>query len=565
MHFKTRNRTLFSKMAFLLVLVVLVCIIPVILTNMKNHYNTDLNNNILNENDLKTNEFTKENYTEILESETYGLGNITIDNIRFNTLELGFYNENIYHPLIIEDIISESLIINLTNMEFIETTSPAIVDNLNEEIEDKNSITIKLNETLFVQYNNSEQGYLVYLSRYLNAELVDFYVDNGTTITKLIEGTDYTIEPTHFLIFHYEDFFKQGSIFNFSMYLIWEFDIYVGDWKIEQNNNEFLEIIEVEQEITPEFSYSFFLNGWKYASKIPQSSLISDWDIAFTVNPLDKENFTDHILAIDGIEVNLGQHLNPDKSIRINLNDEFRPNATSFSLNFTTAFRLKFEESVEKSWAIDRLIRNRDIRERIYLCSLISGPRHIFLKYVVFYETSIYFEEVLDVYSLFERDTLFIETNSSITGQPGLNITIPFLFVGETCPVSIEYITFQKLKIIITDNIKMPLVNAKIELFYCGVTYGTYISNSTIQPIIPRRSDENGQIVVNNVPRGNYTIRIYYQGRFIEEAIVSTFKEVNYVYTEILHSPLWILIFGLINAVFLITGMIFYLKYKKLR
>ncbi|GAI87432.1 unnamed protein product [marine sediment metagenome] len=98
-----------------------------------------------------------------------------------------------------------------------------------------------------------------------------------------------------------------------------------------------------------------------------------------------------------------------------------------------------------------------------------------------------------------------------------------------------------------------------------GVIYGTYISNKTIQPIIPLKSDENGQIVLYNVPRGNYTIRVYWEGRFVKEASISTFNEINYVYTSIIHSPLWIIIFGGIIGIILILGAIFYLKYKKLR
>ncbi|MBA7648894.1 hypothetical protein ES703_56684 [subsurface metagenome] len=226
---------------------------------------------------------------------------------------------------------------------------------------------------------------------------------------------------------------------------------------------------------------------------------------------------------------------------------------------------LRFEEPLGNLWAIDRLVSQREIRERIYFCNLISGPRHIYLKNVVFYEPSIYFEEVINTYSLFNRDVLFVDANNSISNRLGLNVTIPYLFVGETCPFSIEYFTFQKLKIVITDNIKMPLVGAKIEVFHFGAIYGTYISNKTIQPIIPLKSDENGQIVLYNVPRGNYTIRVYWEGRFVKEASISTFNEINYVYTSIIHSPLWIIIFGGIIGIILILGAIFYLKYKKLR
>jgi len=564
---KTRNKTIFSKKTFLLILMIMAIFIPIVFTNFKIFSNIGLNNNDLNEKVLNMNGFTKDNYTEILTTAKHGLGNITIDDIKFNTLIPGFVIENVTHPLIFEDISSYSLYMGLKDMEFIETTSPAIIDNLDDEIIDKVTVHVKLNETLLVYYNFTKARYLIYHSRFIGAKLLEFYVDNGSIITNLTEGVDYTIDDKNFLVFFYEDYFQEGRIFNFTMNLIWEFDLGIGGWTIEQNEDEILEITEVEQEVTPEFHYQFFLLAWRYDLELNSDSKIpiTSWDVALTVNPLDKEEFNDHELMLRGIEVNIVDHLNTDKSLQIKLSDQFTPASSTFSLNFTSTYLLRFEEPVGNSWAIDRLVSQREIRERIYFCNLISGPTHIYLKNVEFYEPGIYLEEVINTYSLFNRDVLFVDANNSISKRLGLNVTIPYLFVGETCPFSIEYFTFQKLKIVITDNIKMPLVGAKIEVFHFGAIYGTYISNTTIQPIIPSKSDENGQIVLYNVPRGNYTIRVYWEGKFVKEASISTSNEINYVYTSIIHFPLWIIIFGGINGIILILGAIFYLKYKKLR
>ncbi len=562
---KTRNNTIFSKKTFLLILMIMAIFIPVVFTNFKIFPNFSLNKNYLQENDLNMNEFTKDNYTEILTTAKHGLGNITIDDISFNFIFPGFVNENIYHPLVTEDHIKGAISIDVTHMEFIETTSPALIDNLNSETGDSVLATYKLNETIQVNYNKSEARYLIYHSRFTDTKLLEFYVNNGTIITELTEGVDYTLDDQNFLVFYYEDYFQEGRTFNFTMYLIWEHLLVFGDWEIEQMEDQVLEISEVEQELTPEFNYNFFLIARAYDQDLDEVLPISFWDVALTVNPLDKEEFNNHKLMLNGIEVNIGEHLNPDKSLKIKLSDHFTPDTNTFSLNFTSSYLIRFEEPVGNLWAIDRLVSQREIRERIYFCNLISGPRHIYLENVLFYEPGIYFEEVINTYSLFNRDVLFVDANNSISNQLGLNVTIPYLFVGETCPFSIEYFTFQKLKIVITDNIKMPLVGVKIEVFYFGAIYGTYISNKTIQPIIPLKSDENGQIVLYNVPRGNYTIRVYWEGRFVKKASISTFNEINYVNTSIVHSPLWIIIFGGINGIILILGAIIYLKYKKLR
>ena len=562
---RTRSNIIFSKKTFLLILMIIAIFIPVIFSNFKVFPNNGLNKNVLQEDIPNINEFTKDNYTEILTTAKHGLGNITIDDIDFNPLIIGFVNENINHPLIIEDLISGSLFVNLTSREFIETTSPAIIDNLDDEIVDDVTAAIKFNETIHVEYNQSGARYLIYHSRFTQSKLLELYVNNGTVISELTEGVDYTFDNYNYLVFYYEDFFGEGHDDNFDMYLIWEKLLPFGDWKIEQKENQILQISEAEQEIVAEFHYYFFLIARAYGFSLEDIIPITFWDVALTVNPLDKEKFNDHILMLKGIEVNVDDHLNPDKSIQIKLSDHFTPDTSTFSLNFTSTFRLKFEEPVGKTWAIDRLVAQREIRERIYFCNLISGPRHIYLKNVEFYEPSIYFEEVRNTYSLFNRDVLFADTNTSISTRLGLNVTIPYLFVGETCPFSIEYFTYQKLKIVITDNIKMPLVGAKIEVFHFGAIYGTYISNTTIQPIIPSKSDENGQIVLYNVPRGNYTIKVYWKGKIVKEAPISTSNEVNYVYTSVIHYPLWIIVFGGINGIILILGAIFYLKYKKLR
>ena len=559
------NGTLVKK-HFQRIIIIIVIVFSLALVNLNSNSNIKLNHYYSNENALNVNSFTKDNYTEILTTNKHSLGNITIDDILFNVPFTGLVNENVYHPLVTQDHISGALSINTASTEFIESISPALIDLIGSETSNRDIATYTFNETLDVSYDKTQARYLIYHSRFVNAKLLKFYVVNDSLITELTEDVDYTIDERNFLVFYYEDYFQVGRTFNFTAYLIWEHILAFGNWQIEQKEDQVLKINEAEQELTADFNYNFFMiarhyDGLSLVNVLP----IIFWDVALTVNPFDKELFNNHELMINGIEVDIGDYLTPEKAFKIELSDHFTPESNSFSLNFTSSYLIRFEEPVVNFWAIDRLVSQREIRERIYFCNLISGPRHIYLENVLFYEPGIYFEEVINTYSLFNRDVLFVDANNSISNRLGLNVTIPYLFVGETCPFSIEYFTFQKLKIVITDNIKMPLVGAKIEVFHFGAIYGTYISNKTIQPIIPLKSDENGQIVLYNVPRGNYTIRVYWEGRFVKEASISTFNEINYVYTSIVHSPLWIIIFGGINGIILILGAIIYLKYKKLR
>lgn len=518
-----------------------------------------------NENALNMNTITKDNYTEILTTNKHSLGNITVDDIGYIGIFEGLVNENVYHPLVTDDQVYGNLLIDTIDMDFLNTTNPASVNFLGSNPIKKDYVTYTFNETLKVWYNNTQARYLIYHSRFTNTKLLNFYVDNGTVITELIEDVDFTFDDRDYIIFYYEEYFQEGRIFNFTMHLIWEHFMGFASWQIEQREDNFFIIDEVEQEVTAQFSYNFLMVAHAFDQSILETVPISFWYVALTISPLDKEQFNDHVLRVNDIEVNIGNFLTPEKSFKIELSDGFTPDLSTFSLNFTANYVVRFEEPVGDFWAVDRLVDQRSIRERIYLCNLISGPQHIYLKNIIFHESAIYFEEVLDSYSLFDRYVEINELNSSISGYMGLNVTIPYLYVGETCPLLIKYITFQRLKIVITDDIKMPLVGAKIEVFHFGAIYGTYISNTTSQPIIPRSSDENGQIILDNVPRGNYTIRVYWQGSFVKEASISTFNEINYIHTSIPHSPLWIIIFGAIISFILIIGAIFYQKYKKLR
>jgi len=550
-----------SRRAFLISLVVISFLIPVYLGNFK------LNSSIEHvpyENALGTNEISKDDYSAILSNEEYGLGNVTIDDLHFESYRAGFINHSVDYPLIDADIASFALFYVIESIEFVETISPATIDNLNNI--NKNIIAIKLNESLHVYVNNTIAGYLVYFSYFFQAKLQNFYIDNGTSIKKLTEDSDYFINNRGYLVFNYEDYFQQGPIFNFTMHLIWDYDVELGDWTLDQREETPLIMSETEQEFTSKFTYQFFLVGFSASPDLVlPGEAIYHIVAALTITPLEKELLTYQDLIINLFDVNINNYVNADNSLSIEISDQFKLNRSFISLNFTCSFGLKFEKPVEKSWAIDRLVGERNLRERIYIISMTNGPRYIFLKNVALYDTGIFVDQVVDAYSLFNRDVEFFDANASVPRQLGLKMNMPYLIFGETCPFSIQYRATQTLDIIITDTIKMPLVGANIEILHFGVKYGTYVSNESVQPINPGTTDENGQIRLYDVPRGNYTVRVIWQGKVVTEATVTTDKEVNYVFTSIPHFPLWILIFGMISGILLVAGALFYLKYNKLR
>jgi hypothetical protein len=545
---------------YLIILFISLFLFPIIFG--AEEFNSDLLNYELSP---KLSNISQEDFIPVLSEEKYSLGNITVNDIDFSNLEIGLFLENETYPLLKQDYDSGAYKISRTNFKFMETMDPAIQDNLNEKIVDSNIITVKLNETLEVEYNNPQAGYLVYHSRLKPSRLYQFFVNNGTDTIEL-EEPDFTFDGDDYIVFYYKNYFQKGPVFNFTMNLIWEYDLNINSWSINQYPDQDLIISKVEQTITTKFNYSFNLFGRKYGETIQQNNLpVDNIDIALTMNLPDKNQLDNHSLSLNGISVDIGNHLNQNNSVEILLSDHFLANDSVVLLNFTSQFTIKFINPVEKTWAIDRLVSMRNMREKIYIPSLIDGPRHIYLKDLTFYENSIFIDQVISSSSQFERNFEFSYLNSTLTGKEGIEIKLPYLIPGETCPCIIKYTADQTLRIFITDNIRMPLVGARIEVFYYGIEYGTYISNNNTQPVPPGKSNENGEISLDHVLYGNYTIRVYYNGVLLKESTASTLKSINYVYTNYPHFPFWILIFSLINVVIILIGVIFYLKNKRIR
>ncbi|MFW9829303.1 MAG: hypothetical protein ACFFEY_17145 [Candidatus Thorarchaeota archaeon] len=512
---------------------------------------------------LKVNDISKEDYSEILTEEKQSLGNITVNNLYLDEVEIGFLMYNNTYPLVGEDYASGALNMARINLNFIETLEPAIQDNLNQEITDNNRIEVKMNETFEITYSNPQAGYLLYLPRLHPNKILEVYVNDGISIIELVNETDFTIDERDFLVFNYKNFFRKGPNYNFEMYIIWQYQLVVQDWRIIQYSDQNLRIKNNEEDFTVKFNYYFRLLGRKFGETIKDDRVIAEnIDVALTMNLPDMNLLDYQSFLINNETVNINDHVNLDNSIDIYLLDYFTANQSWVSLNFSADFTFKFYNSVEKSWAIDRLYYGGDVREKIYLPSIIGGPNHIYVQDLYIYDYSIFIQQILSTSSPFKRDVDYYFLNSSIVGREGIEIRIPYMVVGEICPCIIRYSPTQNLRLVITDNIKMPLVGASVDMLYYGKVYGTYISNDSVQPIAIASTDEHGEIIVDNVPYGNYTIRVYYNGIFLKEQIVSTKNSINYIYTNFPHFPIWLIIFGGINGIILLVGIIFYLINK---
>ena len=515
--------------------------------------------------------FSEEDYAPIIDDPEQGLGNITITQFSFD--EEGIFNQPVNYPNLVDDLSSGALNITYLETRYIQTTEIAQFNNLDDSLPESNKITVMINESISVQFNSSvdnSEGYLIYSSvlypRVLNQVLVKN--SSSAVIEELNEG-DYTIDSDDYFVFNYQNFFST-TFHNFSIYFIFEYTLTLETWDLTQNPSDILSLTQQIQSFSPSFYYNFTLIGTKISSNLTiPPELASNLVLEIIVNPLDKDLFFDHILEIDDqIKVNF---LEPDKKINVTISAD----AKLFSLKFSINFTMVFENSVDFSWAIDRLIGDRDIRERIYFPSLVSGPEHIFLKDITLIESTIIVDQIISNSSLFKRNVNVFDEIVSITQETiensliftknavkrkGLKLFIPYIIAGETNPCSLKYSATNDLKIVITDSIRMPLVGYRIELKYYGKNYGTYMSNDFTQPMAYAYSDENGEILIENVPNGNYTVKVYQGTELIAEFQINTFREVNYLITDIFHFPLWILIFGGISGILILLGLLLYFR-----
>ena len=562
------------KKITIVTILILSALVPIIYLDNNITYNTlDYNDNYSNV-DPNLSLFSDEDFIPILDDPLQGLGNITITKFTFN--EEGLFNNSDDYPNLVDDLSSGALNITYLSTQYLETIEIAQFNNLDQALLESDKITVSINESISIQYNSSienSEGFLIYNPMLFPKNLKQVFVQNQSDpdIIELTEE-DYSLDGHSYLIFNYLNYFET-NFHNFSMYFIFEYDLTPQGWELSQSSEETLTITQQEQNFSPSFYYNFTLTGRKLTGNWTAPSTLADnLVIEVIVDPLDKNLFYDHTLEINNQTIS--DFLELDNKINVTISAD----AKLFSLEFKANFTLRFEDPVDYSWAIDRLIEDRNIRQRIYFPSLVAGPEHIFLRDITLIENTIISDQIISNISVFERsvnyyDVIVFVTQETIENslvftenavkRKGLKLTVPYLIVGETNPCLLNYYALNDLKIIITDNIRMPLVGYRIELIYFGKKYGTYISNDLIQPMAKTYSDENGEILIENVPNGNYTVKVYDGNTLIAETLINTFSEVNYFQTDVLHFPLWIIIFGGISGFILLIGLILYFNNKK--
>ncbi len=523
-------------------------------------------------NQLETQVSSLNNYKPVIEDQTYGLGSILVTNVLFN--ESGFLNFSTQYPEYNKDLAGNGLNVSYRNIEFVNTIKEAQLDLFKETPEDYNIITIQLNETLDVHYNSSIdylEGVLIYAPRLYPCLLNRLYVHNASSPIREVQSGNYSIDANNNVVFDYASFFNGAEAADFKLYFIWKYNITITNWAMEQIKQDNLIMTRATQNITGTFHYLFNVQGQKLEGNAligtyPYEDMqigAADLNVSLKIYLPDKELLTDFVFNELG---------------RVGKNNityvSFSVNNSLFDLDFDAPFAVDFVEPVNVTWAVDRLAQDVNYRERIYLPSIIWGPKQIFLKYVRIEEKTISKDQVIDIESQFGRTVDYIEKNftqvqeaesdslvftEKVIQQNGLEIVLPYIIFNETCPFIIKYKPSENLRVIITDAIKMPLRNTVVKIEYYGIQYGTYISKKQVQPVADTQTNANGEILITNVPNGDYMLIVYQDGKVAQATNVMAYKQINYVITTQPHVPLVLMGFLIPSAIFFFLGVLIYL------
>lgn len=496
---------------------------------------------------LQTQSFSREDYTSILEEAKNGLGTISVLDIEYN--ESGSTNSPEDFPNVDDDINQEALNVSYIGTELNRTLLNASRNYLKSEYIDQNKPRMVLNDSLEVKFDNASEnndglcGYMVYLPHLDSTEIQKIFV-NDTEVDEFY----YSIE-NEYVKFNYLNYLNELSG-EFSMDILYSYELTIEDWGITQLNGEDIVVKEEIQNISAEYTYQFEVYG-----RTDAGVAASGLNVSLQVRPFDMEQLNNFSLSLNGEKkANFSKYLDVNNNINISLTDDFTADRSAFSLNFTSEFMVKFLKPVWKTWGIDRLVSGDSIREKIYFPSVIEGPDHLLVKFT-FYEPTITENNFRDYSSQFGRSPIVRPYREIV------NITTPTLIKGEkACPFTLTYEADNELDIIVRDSLEMPLIGLEIKVYSHGELYGTYISKELIQPHASLTTNENGEISLNNLPNGNYTIKIYYYGIHRVTSMVSTEQQVHYIDTNILHVPILIMVFGFSSAVILGIGILLYYR-----
>ncbi len=440
-------------------------------------------------------------------------------------------------------------------------------------------ITIRINETVKYDYYYNDSRTITHFKSAL-AETQDSQLHritlNGTEIDLENETVFRIIDNAY--VFNYSSFRPDVQYPNGSLIMGYEidYDLPLRQWQLVQPGAyiDGVKPIYLNDNLTvfdAYFNYTFAPGGLEHDFNM---------SLTFLVNLPDVEYFSDFsmttytgniILANTTPFTEYDSYSNKSISFSADLNTN--STTDTFSINSKTNYTIEFKNRYISYWSQDSLYSGRDIRRRVFEISCISGPPSIAVSHFSLNETTIPFNDKISISSSFidqgAQSRIITSSNmSALNGIEGITVFsyeedilgVYKLYPGETDVITISYSTPRSLDLTIMDQINTPIQGAEIRVFYSNKSYGTVMSAGTNYPISPKFSANNGQISIPDMPYGNFTIEVYFNGEYIGTFSAATTTTMNYIYTSIPHFPTTILVFLFSSLAFVAIGFFIYNK-----
>ncbi|WP_457556489.1 hypothetical protein [Candidatus Harpocratesius sp.] len=488
--------------------------------------------------------------------------------------------------------------VETVNPKFDSTIRVASAVHASGNTDSRNSsVEILLNETVKWTYTENATSFIVGFAPYVQpATLFAMYL-NGTKL----DSTNYSIEE-QFLDGIYYSWFYYNFTTLFNAYSSAEFlikyqytvEIPISNWKVinqpilpdenEESNeyqNPFQYITGIKNNFTMPYVYNvtFGREGWLYNVTAKFLITLPDSDDIFAA---ELKSYSNQV--IDELPFTL-----ENNSIKLNI-WTFLDQRETLSAEFKANFTVEILESIdgEQFWCEDRLVDGTRNRERDYKITVSDGPADLMVAMFGLNDTGIYFDDLNEdrndrIKSALNREVVIIDMNRS-EGQPsgtiisgnqtleyvdGISMLIsgesylsPYaLFKGEVDIITVKYRATRDLNLVIADNTKTPISGIKVNIFFANQPFGSKISLYDNLPYPVKTSDNNGRIIIYGVPIGDYIIEILdNSGHHLQNLTASSLIDENLIVTTIPHFPLVIIIFGVVSAVCIVTGLIIYKK-----
>src|SRR6056297_669363 len=163
----------------------------------------------------------------------------------------------------------------------------------------------------------------------------------------------------------------------------------------------------------------------------------------------------------------------------------------------------------------------------------------------------------------YPSDTPINETTPEF--PEGVSIFGPqyYLWKGEVDIISLRYEVVDSLSIVLTDEINNPVSGYKLNLYRGNQLYGPKMNNFKNHPIATKETNQNGQVTINFVPKGEYTVEVLDKnGNFITNLTADAKKPVNVLKTNITHFPATVLSLLSTSIVLIVVGLYIYNKHN---